>query len=119
MWMKVLALVLAVATVFLSLLNGPLLYIRFFFEHDFFTHVVAFSALGFVVLGAWSAGWRTVALLFLFGVGIEVAQLLTPTRQFGLLDMTANLVGIGIGLLLIRVVRMRGPKPAEQEGRDA
>jgi VanZ family protein len=42
-----------------------------------------------------------VLLLFAFGVGIEIVQYLLPHRQFSLLDMLANSLGILAALPLL------------------
>ncbi|VFQ42486.1 VanZ family protein [Desulfoluna butyratoxydans] len=41
--------------------------------------------------------WRHVALLMVYGLGIEVAQAFLPWRSFSLLDMVANASGIALG----------------------
>jgi VanZ family protein len=44
--------------------------------------------------------WLTAGLLVALGVGLECAQSFTTWRTFSFLDMAANTVGVGIGLLL-------------------
>jgi len=41
----------------------------------------------------------------LFGVGLEVVQIITPNRHFSLFDLLGNLVGVLIGLAIVRGVR--------------
>lgn len=42
----------------------------------------------------------TVALLLLFGIQIEIVQYFIPLREFSLLDVFADSVGIAIGFVL-------------------
>jgi VanZ family protein len=63
---------------------------------------------GYALLMVWFAQlavepdrrWVTAALLIALGVGLECAQGLTSWRTFSYLDMAANALGVGIGLLL-------------------
>jgi len=60
-------------------------------------HVLAFAALMLLCAVAYRKRFslaRIAMLLFIFGVGIEMVQYLLPYRQFSLLDMLANSVGI-------------------------
>jgi VanZ family protein len=86
-------------------LDGNLLYIQVLFKNDFITHVSWFSLLSSVIFFAWSAQRYNVVALLLFGVGLEVAQILTPSRHFSLFDLLGNLVGVLIGLVMVRGVR--------------
>lgn len=45
---------------------------------------------------------HAAAALMLLGVGIEIAQAFTPTRDFEVADMAADGVGIALGALLAR-----------------
>lgn len=45
---------------------------------------------------------RTAGALMLLGVGIEIAQSFTPTRDFEFADMGADGVGIVLGALLVQ-----------------
>lgn len=112
MWLRVLALALAAAVTVLSLLNGRPIYIRVVFENDFAAHATAFLILTLAVLAAWGQRRRVVALLCLFAAGIELAQLLTPSRHLTASDLAGNLAGVLIGVGIARAVRSWRSSPA-------
>jgi len=64
--------------------------------------------IGYALLMVWFAQltvqprprWVTAGLLVALGVGLECAQGLTSWRTFSYLDMAANALGVGFGLLL-------------------
>ena len=73
-------------------------------------HFVAYGALaGLAGLGWPRAGlWVVAGGAALFGVGVEIAQAITPTgRSFSGLDMLANAGGAGLAALALRVWRSR------------
>ncbi len=105
MFIKLASVALIILAIIVNVLDGNLLYIRILFENDFITHVSLFSLLSSVIFFAWSAQRYNVIALLLFGVGLEVAQILTPSRQFSLFDLLGNLIGVLIGLVLVRGVR--------------
>lgn len=105
MWLRLLALALGTAVMLLSLVNGRPIYIRAVFENDFAAHATAFLILTMAVLTAWGQRRRVVALLCLFATGIELAQLLTPSRQLTASDLAGNLAGVLIGAGIARAVR--------------
>ena len=60
-------------------------------------HALAFAALMLLCAMAYRRRLslaRIAILLFIFGVGIEIVQYLLPYREFSVLDMLANSVGI-------------------------
>ena len=64
-------------------------------------HLIAFLELTLVTRLAWprlSVLWYAPALL-VFGLILEVVQANLPYRDFSLADLTADAVGIGLGLL--------------------
>ena len=65
--------------------------------NDTLLHTGAFALLAFFALLIWTPTLRTAVLLLLFGVVIELAQLVVPARQADLLDVCANIVGIVSG----------------------
>ncbi len=105
MLIKLASIALIILAIILNVLDGKLLYIRIFFENDFLTHVGLFFLLYIVIFYAWGALRYNVVALLLFGVGLEVAQILAPGRQFSLSDLSGNLVGVLIGLGVVRGVR--------------
>ncbi len=105
MFIKMASVALIIFAIIVNVLDGKILYIRVFFENDFLTHVGLFFLLYSVIFYAWGALRYNVVTLLLFGVGLEVAQILTPSRQFSLSDLSGNLVGVLIGLAVVRGVR--------------
>ena len=67
-------------------------------------HFIAFMVL-FVLL---SFGYRhlnlakKIMILSLFAVQIEIVQYFIPCRSFSLLDIFADMVGVGIGYVVVR-----------------
>lgn len=102
---KLISVVLIILTIIVNMLDGKILYIRVLFENDFLTHVGWFLLMSGAIFFAWSVQRFNVVTLLLFGVGLEVAQILTPGRQFSLIDLLGNLVGVLIGLAMVRGVR--------------
>ena len=65
------------------------------------THFIAFAVLTLLLRLAYSVTLlQTVLLLLFYAVFIEVSQSFTPNRSAELLDIVADTIGIGIGLLL-------------------
>ena len=72
-------------------------------QADKLRHASAFIAL-------WALGsrvprltpWRLVAVLLVFGAGIEVAQSFTTWREASVLDWVADAAGVAVGALLLR-----------------
>ena len=63
-------------------------------------HFIAFSVLTLLLRFAYSITWfQTFLLLFVYAVFIEFSQLFTLNRSAELLDVVADIIGIGIGLL--------------------
>lgn len=113
MWGKLLSLVLLVLVIFLSLYDAATLYIRVIFENDFLAHLTAFLILTVAVRMAWDRSRLTAVALCLFAIGIEAAQILTPDREPSLLDVAGNLAGIGLGILVARVLRRPHRQPSD------
>ena len=65
-------------------------------------HMAAYAALTIIVLLAWrqkcAVVWLALAL-FAYGYSLEVLQQFAPGREFGVRDLAANGLGIGIGLI--------------------
>lgn len=63
-------------------------------------HFIAFAVLTLLLRFAYSITWfQTLLLLFIYAVFIEFSQYFTPNRSAELLDVVADVIGIGIGLL--------------------
>ena len=63
-------------------------------------HFIAFAVLTLLLKFAYSITWfQTFLLLFIYAVFIEFSQFFTPNRSVELLDVVADVIGIGIGLL--------------------
>lgn len=70
------------------------------------THFIAFAVLTLLFRFAYSALWfKTFLLLSAYGVFIEFSQSFTPNRSVELLDVVADVVGVGIGLLLYYFIK--------------
>ncbi len=60
------------------------------------------------------------AAAFFYGLALEVAQIYTSTREFSLVDMLANLVGLSMGALALwvfNVLRLKGQNWQEVKDR--
>ena len=63
-------------------------------------HFIAFAVLTLLLRFAYSITWfQTFLLLFVYAVFIEFSQFFTPNRSAELLDIVADVIGVGIGLL--------------------
>ncbi len=63
-------------------------------------HFIAFAVLTLLLRFAYSITWfQTLLLLFIYAVFIEFSQYFTPNRSAEFLDVVADVIGIGIGLL--------------------
>jgi len=66
-------------------------------------HFVAFMVLYIL----FSFGYRhiglvlKVAILFAFAIQIEIVQYFIPGREFSLLDVVADMIGVGIGWIVM------------------
>lgn len=47
---------------------------------------------------------KKVLILFVFGIQIEFVQYFLPNREFSLLDVVADSVGIVIGMVVVKVL---------------
>ena len=65
------------------------------------THFIAFAVLTLLLRLAYPVTLlQTFLLLLFYAVFIEFSQFFTPNRNAELLDVVADVIGIGIGLLL-------------------
>ncbi len=72
---------------------------------DKVNHVLAFASLTLLCHGALSGRPRRVTVLMIgFGALIELLQALTPYRQFSVLDLVADAVGITLGLAIAALI---------------
>ena len=63
-------------------------------------HFIAFAVLTLLLRFAYSVTWfQAFLLLLVYAVVIEFSQFFTPNRSAELLDVVADVIGIGIGLL--------------------
>lgn len=71
-------------------------------DSDKVNHVLAFACLGVLACWSYPASRSTLlaGLLLAYGLGIELVQALLPHRDFSLLDLVADALGIGLGLIL-------------------
>jgi VanZ family protein len=69
-------------------------------------HFIAFAVLTLLLRFAYSITWfQTFLLLFVYAVFIEFSQFFTPNRSAELLDVVADVIGIGIGLLFYPFIK--------------
>lgn len=64
---------------------------------DKVAHAGAFLVLAFLADAAWpgrALGWKALALLAVYGAGIEIAQGFVPNRFTSGMDLIANLTGL-------------------------
>jgi VanZ family protein len=54
------------------------------------------------VFSTWRARWRAALACLVYGALVEVLQAFTPPRSADALDLLADAIGIGAGLLLLR-----------------
>lgn len=79
--------------------NGP----DWFPHADKLRHAAAFIALWAIGKRArFQPPWVLAIALLAFGIGIEFAQALTPTRESSIGDVFADALGIAAGRLLLR-----------------
>jgi VanZ family protein len=71
---------------------------------DKFVHALAYFVLMFWFSGIWrrERHWILAIAIFAFGVAIELAQGITPSRSLELADAAANAGGILLALVLAR-----------------
>lgn len=63
-------------------------------------HFIAFAVLTLLLRLSYSITWfQTFLLLFVYAAFIEFSQFFTVNRSAELLDVVADIIGIGIGLL--------------------
>ena len=49
--------------------------------------------------------FKNLALLLAFGVQIELVQALLPNRSFSLLDIVADMIGAGFGVIVVEILK--------------
>jgi VanZ family protein len=86
-----------------------------FLHSDKISHVLFFGLLWLLSRRAgFAAGWPLALSLLGFGVGIEIAQQLSPTgRSASLTDVAADVVGIALGWWLTRRLNLSVGQPQE------
>lgn len=84
---------------------------NWFPQADKLHHLWYFGLLWWVGTKAgFRAGWALALGLVAYGVGIELAQSLTPTRAPSALDVLADSAGVALGWLLTRWRSARQPQ---------
>jgi len=74
---------------------------------DFVLHSVAYTVLAFlpaVLIRPRRRGQYAAAAMFVLGLALEIAQLAAPGREFELVDLAANAVGVVVGIVGARLV---------------
>jgi VanZ family protein len=102
--------VLSVAVCYLALIPAPPPQLSVGWDKG--NHLLAFATLACLgdlgFCGTVSRRIAGAAVLFLYGVGIEIAQHLVPARSSEWGDLLADLAGIAIGIFVSSVVKGRG-----------
>lgn len=85
-------------------------------DSDKLAHAGTFLLLAFLTDAAWPErpiGWRSLALLALYGAGIEIVQHAVPNRAMSAADLVADIVGLLLYALLVGpwLRRLQRPKP--------
>ena len=76
--------------------------------NDKLGHTLAFLVLAFLAHASWPElkfSWRQIIPLLGYGLAIEITQYFIPNRYSSLLDIAADLAGIGLYMLLIPLIR--------------
>ena len=76
--------------------------------NDKLGHAAAFLLLAFLSHASWPEikfGWRQISALLGYGLALEFIQYFIPNRYFSLLDIAADLAGVGLYILLIPLIR--------------
>ncbi len=76
--------------------------------NDKLGHTLAFLVLAFLTHASWPElkfSWRQIIPLLGYGLAVEITQYFIPNRYFSLLDIAADLAGIGLYILLIPLIR--------------
>ncbi len=78
---------------------------------DKLNHLIAFAELALLARLGWPSVRAAVLVLALlvFGLGLELGQALTPWRQFSLLDLSADALGLAVGLALAHLLQRSRP----------
>lgn len=97
-WAFGVLLLAAIAALSLLPLSGPTLDVP---NADKLHHALAYVCMT-LYFGQLTTVPRMFGLLLGYGIGIELLQAQMPPRQAELADLLANLVGIGIGVALLR-----------------
>jgi len=67
---------------------------------EFIANILMFLPLGFLLALLFRRPWYGVALALALSIGVELAQLVIPSRQPSLRDILANALGAAFGALL-------------------
>lgn len=109
-WWRLLSVGSAAVVLVMALL--PLRVGSQWFDHaDKVMHAGTFAALTIMALLGWPRRRLTVVgCLAAYGAAIELLQGLTPTRTASSLDLVADVLGIGVGMMFTRWV-LAQPRP--------
>ena len=83
--------------------------------NDKLGHLLVFFILGmsgWLVWTRYSGGLHVFSFLAVYGLAIEVAQFFVPGRTFSLLDWAADLAGLIMVLLVIKLAGLYQSRPA-------
>lgn len=76
---------------------------------EFGANVVMFVPLGFLLTLLLRNHWYGVVLALVLSAGVEIAQIVIPSRQPSLRDIVANVLGAAVGAALAWIIVLRRP----------
>ncbi|MFH8251573.1 VanZ family protein [Microbacterium sp. B2969] len=87
---------------------------------EFAANVLMFVPLGFLLTLLFRHPWYGVLLALAISAGVEIAQIVIPSREASLRDVLANTTGAAVGaalawLLVLRRDHRRAARPAPSE----
>lgn len=108
-WIRLFLAALVALAVFLSMYDAKFLFIqahlKVVFEHDFLAHTFLFFVLTLTARLAWDRPAAVAAALLAFAVGLEIAQVWSPSREPSLSDLSGNMIGVFLGFVVFTTAR--------------
>jgi hypothetical protein len=76
-----------------------------FSRFDLVLHAIAFASLAIPAFMLFRPRFRTAASIFALGVGLELAQWMTMSREASIPDLAANGLGIACAAFIVAVLK--------------
>lgn len=105
---KIVFWILAIVVLVLSSMPGSVSHNYSILHLDKLAHFGTFFVLSILLLFAYKFSkpfFTTALVMALFGLAIEILQLYVPRRVFSMNDITADLLGIMLALIVYRIYR--------------